>query len=84
MGDRFNQSSPVVGLDNLNRRMGASPHEYRALDCLCPKPLAMEHRSEQGLKVAPAKRATPKDTAASNGRHLLGRAGDLKENSDER
>lgn len=78
------KSSPVAGLDNLNERVGSNPHEHCALDCLRPQPLAMEHRSEQGLKVAPAKRATPKDTAASNGRHLLGRVGDLKENSDGR
>lgn len=31
---------------------------------------------EQGLEVAPAKRVTPKDPAAGNGRQLLGRAGD--------
>jgi hypothetical protein len=30
---------------------------------------------EQGLEVAPAKRVTPKDPAASDGRQLLGRAG---------
>lgn len=33
---------------------------------------------EQGLEVAPAKQVTPKDTATGNGRHLLGRAGDLR------